>query len=160
MLPPYRTDRFLSAMAAIILFSLLSGCASTPPASQYNTETGAQLAARAKSLVGTRYQYGGNNPRGFDCSGLVQYTYQKAGISIPRTTRAQLKHIRPVKLSRIQPGDLIFFRLAGPKASHVGIYIGDNKMIHAPSSGKHVAYARLDANGYWRSRIIATGRFY
>lgn len=157
---PDHLSHTLSVIAAILLFSIISGCASTPDTSQYNTNKGIKLANQARTLINTPYQYGGNSPRGFDCSGLIQYTYQKLGINIPRTTQAQLKQISPVKLSHIQPGDLIFFRLSGRKVSHVGLYIGDNQMIHAPSGGKRVSYASLDASGYWRSRIIATGRFY
>jgi len=156
----HHPNSILSAIAAMIIFSTISGCGSIPPTSQHTATRGIQLANQARTLINTPYQYGGNNLKGFDCSGLIQYTHQRVGINIPRTTQAQLKKSKPVKISRLQPGDLIFFRLTDRKASHVGIYIGDNQMIHAPSSGKRVAYASLDASGYWRQHIIASGRFY
>ena len=149
---------FAHATTLLLTMALL-GCSSLPPAGDYDAARANQLVAQAKALVGTPYRYGGDSPRGFDCSGFVQYTHRKVGIDIPRTTRAQLKQSRTIKLARLQPGDLIFFRLSGRKISHVGIYIGNNRMIHAPSSGKRVAYASIDANSFWRSHIIAIGRF-
>lgn len=108
-------------------------------------------------MVGTPYRYGGAGPRGFDCSGLVYYSYRKAGIAVPRTTGEQYRQSRRVKLSRLQPGDLIFFRISRDKLSHVGIYAGSGRFIHAPSGGKRVAYASLD-NPYWEARVIGAGR--
>jgi cell wall-associated NlpC family hydrolase len=123
------------------------------------TSTGAQLVHHARQLVGTPYRYGGNDIGGFDCSGLVQFTYSRIGILIPRTTRAQLARSQAIKPAEMRPGDLLFFRLKGPKVSHVGIYIGNQKMIHAPSNHKSVSYARLD-QGYWRDHLVAIGRFH
>ena len=138
------------------LLFLLSACGSVPP---HHGGTGAQIVSYARSLVGKPYRYGGNTPAGFDCSGLVQYAYHQAGIMIPRTSREQLRQSKAVRQSQRSPGDIIFFHLDGDKVSHVGLYIGGNRMIHAPSGGKHVSYARLD-NGYWERHIIKTGRFY
>ena len=108
-------------------------------------------------MVGTPYRYGGAGPQGFDCSGLVYYSYRKAGIAVPRGTGEQYRQSRRVKLSRLQPGDLIFFRISRDRLSHVGIYAGSGRFIHAPSSGKRVAYASLD-NPYWEARVIGAGR--
>jgi len=150
----------LSITTALLLLSILTGCSTTPVNSQ-NHGKGLQVVSQAKLLLNAPYRYGGNKPDGFDCSGFVQYTHKKAGIKVPRSTLEQIKQIRSIRLSHIQPGDLIFFKLSGRrKVSHVGIYIGENRMIHAPSSGKRVTYASLDPGGYWRPRIIATGRFY
>jgi cell wall-associated NlpC family hydrolase len=88
---------------------MLAGCATTLP-SQNHTATGIHLATKIKSLLGSRYKFGGNSPRGFDCSGLIQYAHKELGINIPRTTRSQLKQSRPVRLTLIQPGDVLFFR--------------------------------------------------
>jgi cell wall-associated NlpC family hydrolase len=148
------------ATSTLMLSLALAGCSSLPPVNPQLAARGQLLVSQAKALVGSPYQYGGNSPTGFDCSGFVQYTFRKVGIKVPRTTQAQLKKSSPIQLSRLQPGDLIFFRLSGRKISHVGIYVGNDQMIHAPSSGKHVAYASLDSDSYWRSRIIASGRFY
>lgn len=144
--------------AAIVILAL-TGCSSSPAKNSTPVSTGNQVAQLAKQLIGKPYQYGGNTPKGFDCSGLVQYTHNKVGISIPRTTDKQLKQAKPIKRSQLQAGDLVFFRLNGRKVSHVGIYIGNNQIVHAPSSGKRVSYARLD-QGYWKDRVTATARFY
>ena len=112
----------------------------------------------AAGLLGVPYQYGGASPRGFDCSGLVYYSYRKAGIQVPRTTGAQFHYARPVQRSRLRPGDLLFFRLTSRAVSHVGIYAGNSRFIHAPSRGKRVSYGSLD-NPYWQQRIVAAGRY-
>lgn len=112
----------------------------------------------AAGMLGAPYRYGGASPHGFDCSGLVYYAYRKAGIPVPRSTSAQLNYARPVPPSRLRPGDLLFFRLTSRPVSHVGIYAGDGRFIHAPSRGKRVSYASLD-NPYWQQRIVAAGRF-
>ena len=112
----------------------------------------------ARDMLGMPYRYGGATPKGFDCSGLVYYSYRKAGIEVPRTTHGQYRQSQRVKLSRLQPGDLIFFRISRNTLSHVGIYVGGKRFIHAPSGGKRVAYASLD-NPYWETRVVGAGRF-
>ncbi len=148
----------------------LSGCGSTPvrpyhperghsaPASA-STDPGERAVYAAYRQLGTPYRYGGSTPDGFDCSGLIQYAYRRAGIDIPRTTRQQLRQARPVSLSALRPGDLVFFRVSRRKVSHVGIYAGGGRFIHAPSSGKQVSYADLD-DPFWHQRIIAAGRIF
>lgn len=113
--------------------------------------------AAAAAVVGTPYRYGGDSPAGFDCSGLVYYAYLQAGKRPPRTTTEQYRLTRRVPVSGLRPGDLVFFTIDGPKVSHVGIYAGDGRFIHAASSGKSVAYASL-ANPYWRERLTGAGR--
>lgn len=113
----------------------------------------------AQSMIGKPYRYGGTSPsKGFDCSGLVQYSHRVAGISVPRTTGQQHSGARPVSLSQLQPGDLLFFRIEG-KTGHVGIYLGEGRFVHAPSSGKHVSITTLD-NSYWSKRLIGAGNYY
>ncbi|GGZ96527.1 NlpC/P60 family protein [Ignatzschineria ureiclastica] len=110
----------------------------------------------AKEQLGTPYLFGGKQPgRGFDCSGLIQYAYQKVGIQIPRDTRSQYQFLP--KTATPEPGDLVFFKIRGNRISHAGIYIGDNKMIHAPSSGKRVEITRLDTP-YWQKHFYAFGK--
>ena len=109
-------------------------------------------------MIGKRYRYGGASPSGFDCSGLVYYSFREAGIHVPRTTTQQYHQSKRIKLSQLQPGDLIFFKISREKLSHVGIYAGEGRFIHAPSGGKRVAYASLD-NEYWETRVIGAGRF-
>lgn len=113
----------------------------------------------AREVVGTPYRWGGESvSTGFDCSGLIWYAYREAGLKIPRTTGQQLRAMHPVRRTELQPGDLLFFRLAD-KSWHVGLYAGDNRFIHAPSSGKTVSEARLD-QPYWRRRLYHIGRLY
>jgi len=139
------------------LFAGLTGCATYPQ--NEATPTGAKLVHQAKRLLGSPYHFGGNTPDGFDCSGLVQFAYSRVGIAIPRTTRAQLAQSKPVDQADMRPGDLVFFRLHGRKVSHVGMYVGNRMMIHAPSNHKSVTYARLD-KGYWHEHLVAIGRYY
>jgi len=114
--------------------------------------------AVARDLVGAPYRYGGATPDGFDCSGLVYYAYAKAGIRVPRTSTEQYRRALPVRVAELRAGDLLFFRLYPPKVSHVGIYAGEGRFIHAPSRGKRVTTANL-ASPYWRERLVGAGRF-
>lgn len=145
----------------------LTGCAAVPvappatPAPALTAPSPApaysQIIELARSMLGTPYRYGGSDPRGFDCSGLVHYAYGQAGIALPRTTQGLYSIARPVPREQLEPGDLVFFRFKNPGVSHVGIFIGDNEFIHAPSSGKRVSVARLD-DPYWQQRLLRAGR--
>ena len=117
-----------------------------------------QVVSLAGQLVGTPYRYGGSSRRGFDCSGLVQYTHRQVGLEVPRTTESQLRQARVPERENLLPGDLLFFTIGFAKARHVGIYEGDGFFIHAPSSGKRVSRASLE-NPYWGERLVATGTF-
>jgi cell wall-associated NlpC family hydrolase len=107
-------------------------------------------------MLGTPYEYGGASPAGFDCSGLVSYAHERVGEPVPRTVARQLRAAERLPRSGLEPGDLVFFEL-DDKPAHVGIYIGGQAFIHAPSSGGVVNRARLDRR-YWRERFIAGGR--
>lgn len=115
-----------------------------------------EVVAIAEQMIGKPYRYGGSSPRGFDCSGLVQYSYTQAGYSVPRESIKQYQTSRDVKMSELQAGDLLFFRING-KISHVGIFIEKDRFIHAPSSGKKVVYGSL-TNPYWRAHFVKAGR--
>jgi cell wall-associated NlpC family hydrolase len=148
----------------IVLLALLAsaqGCASTAPArgADGGHSSGDSVVAAAEGVVGTPYRYGGRTPAGFDCSGLVYFAHRRAGISVPRTTGAQLRHARPVSLTDLRPGDVLFFELDGKKVSHVGIYAGAGDFVHAPSTGKTVSYASL-RSPFWHGRLIGAGRFH
>ena len=132
--------------------------ANAPPPSEHRPNY--HMAMVAKQMVGVRYRYGGHSPSsGFDCSGLIYYSYKRIGLRSPRTTQALYQNARPVHESEIRTGDLLFFRLDGRKVSHAAIYLGNNRMVHAPSSGKRVSYAQL-SSPYWRDRLIGAGRLY
>jgi len=119
---------------------------------------GRQALAVARKLLGSPYRYGGMDPKGFDCSGLVRYAFSQSGLELPRTSREIFRASLRIDPQKIEPGDLLFFALSANKVSHVGIYAGQNRFIHSPSSGKGVSYASM-ANPYWQRRLIAAGRF-
>ncbi len=120
---------------------------STPAASG----KGGAIVATARQYLGVPYVWGGTSPRGFDCSGLVQYVCKKNGISLPRTAASQRNAGRYVSRADLQPGDLVFFK-SGGRVNHVGIYIGGGNMIHAPQTGDVVKVSSINStyrvNGY------------
>lgn len=150
----------LHAGVVALLLLAAQGCATSPPSRgiEAGDDHGTAVKDAATRVVGTPYRYGGSTPRGFDCSGLVYYAHRQAGISVPRTTGAQMRGARPVPLDELRAGDLLFFELEGKKVSHVGIYAGAGRFIHAPSSGKRVSYASRQSP-FWRTRLIGAGRF-
>lgn len=112
----------------------------------------------AASNIGSMYVWGGSSPRtGFDCSGLVQHSLkQGANVQVPRTAAQQYAASVKVSSSQASRGDLVFFRTRGNRVSHVGIYLGNNKFIHAPRSGKAITTSTIE--GYWQDRLIGFGR--
>lgn len=149
--------RMLFLFKTGLALGVLAGCAATLPF-RPNARTMENVSRLAQSLEGVPYAYGGGSPNGFDCSGYVQYVFKKAaGIRLPRTSREQFRCGLAVPPGQEQPTDLIFFRLAGSGPSHVGIYLGGGKFIHAPSEGGSVCIA--DANSdYWRERRLELRR--
>ena len=114
---------------------------------------------RAISLVGTPYRYGGNTPEGgFDCSGLVNYVYRDMlDLRLPRTSRELYAYQGPkIDAGRLAPGDLVFFG-SGGGVSHVGIYVGEGRFVHAPSTGGTVRLDHLDGQ-YWRRNYTGSRR--
>jgi len=107
-------------------------------------------------MQGKPYRYGGNTPRGFDCSGLVQYSYARAGVDLPRSTESLWRNSSSIATRNLQPGDLLFFNQEGKRSSHVAIYIGRERFVHAPSTGKQVSVDKLDSS-YW-SRHLESAR--
>ena len=108
----------------------------------------------ARSMVGRSYAYGTDGPRTFDCSGLVYYAAQRAGLEVPRTAEAQLALGRPVARARIRAGDLVFMHFPR-KALHVGIAIGRHRFVHAPSTGERVRIDSLANPVYGRAFLAA-----
>ncbi|MGB5245173.1 MAG: C40 family peptidase [Woeseia sp.] len=110
----------------------------------------------AMRQVGTPYRYGGADEDGFDCSGLVYYSYLQVGKNVPRTTRSLWNSLQRIPTSELRAGDVLFFRIEG-KVSHVGMYLGSRRFVHAPQSGRHVSVARLDAP-FYQQAFIGAGR--
>ena len=108
-------------------------------------------------MVGKPYKYGGSSPSGFDCSGLVSYSFRQAGVALPHNTTQQRTTSRLIKVAELRRGDLLFFDQEGKKHGHVGIYLGEGRFVHAPSSGKSV---RTDAlsNPYWKKHLSEARR--
>lgn len=144
-------------LIASVLAFLLAACASTASVPSAKKSASDRAAASAAQMVGKPYKYGGTSPVGFDCSGLVQFSYRQAGVSLPRETTDQRRATQRVKLDELKRGDLIFFDQRGRKNSHVGIYLGERRFVHAPSSGKHVRNDSLDSP-YWKKHLSEVRR--
>jgi cell wall-associated NlpC family hydrolase len=146
------------ALAAAGL-AALTACASAPQAGAAPRDgvVADRAAKHALKMVGKPYRYGGSSPTGFDCSGLVQFSYQQAGVFVPRNTEAQRHASTTVRLSQVRRGDLLFFNQEGNKNSHVAIYVGAGEFVHAPSSGGRVRKDRLDSP-YWKKHFSEARR--
>lgn len=150
---------------ATTILTVLAGCSSSPAKPVHSSSPrshsiyGERAAAYAQKMIGTHYRYGGNHPsKGFDCSGLVQYSYSLAGLKVPRNTKYQYRSTHHVPSNQLRRGDLLFFNQEGKRYSHVGIYIGNGKFVHAPSTGKRVRISSLK-NRYWKRSLASTRRF-
>jgi len=126
---------------------------------QVEPTAGEKVVSIAAGYIGTPYRYGGDSPRnGFDCSGLVFFSFEQMGLKVPRTAADQRKAAERVPRDDLEPGDLVFFRSSKGRVDHVGIYAGEGRFIHAPNSGSVVSYAYLD-DPYYRSHFVSAGRF-
>ena len=114
---------------------------------------------RALSLVGVTYRRGGESPdTGFDCSGLVRHVFRESlGLSLPRTSRDISRIGETVRRDELQPGDLVFFNTLRRGFSHVGIYLGEHRFVHAPASGGEVRVEDM-RQGYWTKRFNGARR--
>jgi cell wall-associated NlpC family hydrolase len=121
------------------------------------TADGYALSGTALSLRGAPYRNGGFDPSGFDCSGFVRYVYQQHGVAMPRQVREQFRVGKSIDRSQLEPGDLVFFSTVAPGASHVGIMIGGDQFVHAPSEKGVVRVESLAAQ-YWASRYVGAKR--
>lgn len=118
-----------------------------------------EIIMNAMSLTGIKYKYGGTSPEtGFDCSGFVRYVFSQAtNLALPPTARAISQLGKTVNKDELQPGDLVFFNTLKSAFSHVGIYIGDNKFVHAPRAGAAVRVESMQT-GYWAKRFNGAQR--
>jgi cell wall-associated NlpC family hydrolase len=158
-------------------FSIQNGSNSLSPASSQNqsaassSDSGARsflsgmagkagdVVVGALNMIGVRYRWGGNTPdSGLDCSGFVRYVFQDTlGMALPRRAEEMSRVGEKVRMSELKPGDLVFFNTMRRAASHVGIYIGDNKFVHSPSTGSTIRVDDLD-DGYWEKRFTGARR--
>ena len=147
----------------------LAGCSSAPRnagdsgsakalASRLSDEQANEVTLMAIGLVGTPYRYGGNTPAGgFDCSGLIAYVYrERAGVPTPRSVAALVNWGLPVPSEPIRTGDLAIF-VSGDRATHAGIYVGEGRFVHAPSTGGEVRLDQLKSR-YWAAQQVAFRR--
>ena len=154
---PAMADEVLTENAAgVVLYSADEPDAE--PATGWKAKT-QEVLINALSLTGIKYKYGGNSPEtGFDCSGFVRYVFSQAtNLTLPPTARAISQLGKTVNKDELQPGDLVFFNTLKSAFSHVGIYIGDNKFIHAPRSGASVRVENMQQS-YWSSRFNGAQR--
>lgn len=129
-----------------------------PPASDDVTATINKVISVAKAQIGKPYKYGASGPSSFDCSGLSYYAFKNgAGITLPRVSRDQATVGKFVSKSDLRPGDLVFFNTSGSGISHLGIYIGNDEMVHAPSSGKTVEITKITSK-YWVNSYVTARR--
>ena len=111
-------------------------------------------------LVGTPYRWGGSTDTGFDCSGMIQYVYRNAlGVNLPRSSRDMAAASRTISTRDLQTGDLVFFNTSGSGISHVGLYLGGGKFLHAPRSGSTVQTESL-SKPYYAQRLVKAGTFF
>lgn len=153
----------------LIAFSIAaSGCATPgtePDASGPPDRVQAYDAQRSEALLqvvlalGSDYRYGGESPlTGFDCSGLVAHVFEQAwGVHLPHSAEAQSEAGMPVSLTELKPGDLVFYNTQHRPFSHVGIYVGDDKFIHAPRTGAEVRIEDM-RDSYWARRFTGARR--
>ncbi|MGQ0577763.1 MAG: C40 family peptidase [Betaproteobacteria bacterium] len=147
---------------SLLLIATLAGCAGSPkiadaPAIRASDETAHKAVAVAREMIGKPYRYAGDTPAGFDCSGLVQYSYGRAGVRMPRATPAQRSATTLISVRSLRPGDLLFFDQEGKKASHVGMYLGDGRFVHAPATGGRVRTDSLRSE-YWKKHFVEARR--
>ncbi len=160
----------LPPVLILIIAALSAGCASggrarpapfpTPgghPATTPGSASGSAIAQLAVSFVGAPYRTGGSTPAGFDCSGLVEYVFARNGVAMPRTVAEQYRVGRSVRRGDLEAGDLVFFHTVSRGASHVGISLGGDDFVHAPSGRGEVRIEHLSAR-YWASRFVGARR--
>ncbi|AUT59219.1 C40 family peptidase [Paraburkholderia sp. SIMBA_049] len=158
-------------------FSTSSGSSSVSSTTQStqsaasNSESGARsflsgmagkagdVVVGALNMIGVRYRWGGDTPdSGLDCSGFVRYVFQDTlGMALPRRAEEMSRVGEKVRVSDLKPGDLVFFNTMRRTFSHVGIYIGDNKFVHSPSTGSTIRVDDMD-DGYWEKRFTGARR--
>ena len=180
--PADRVCRFASTALLVLIAASAAACASSgnprprpfpgapappesgalppappPAAAPLVAPTSSALVDTAMKLRGVPYRNGGSDPSGFDCSGFVQWVFAQNGVLLPREVREQYTAGRKIDLRDVQPGDLVFFQTVSRGASHVGVVIGGDQFVHAPSSTGVVRVERFTAD-YWTKRFVGARR--
>lgn len=157
---PFRPLRTLLCFALTLSLSGLAGCGlkgmgTAPPPSP----KASQVVKTAYSQMGKRYRLGGASPRkGFDCSGLIYWVYQKHGIKVPRITTDQARAGYSIPKGKAAPGDIVVFRTSSaPRGLHTGIYAGNNTFIHSPRRGENVRIESIEVP-YWKTKLTSVRR--
>jgi cell wall-associated NlpC family hydrolase len=149
--------RLLAASAILSVFMGLS-----QPAAQATSSVshfGREVVLSARQHVGLPYIWGGEDPnRGFDCSGLVKFTFEEFNINLPHRADLQFNYGLPVNREALEPGDVVFFSTGGYPIGHVGIYVGQDKFIHAPRRGRPIQIESL-SEGWFGRRYVGARRF-
>ena len=145
-------------LLAVLLLSACSSVKKDMRASDSRAPSGS-LTSYARSLIGVPYKYGGNSPdTGFDCSGFVGHVFKRSmGISLPRSAQRISQQGQPVKLTQLREGDLVFYDTNNQSFSHVGIFLGNDRFIHAPSGGGSVRIENMNLD-YWRKHYNGARR--
>ena len=158
----------IRTLIAIWLIILLAACGSTPPVPEQSqrftysdNEKGNEVSLFALGLIDTGYRFGGKNPEaGLDCSGMVTYIFDRAaGLKLGGSAADIARRGRPVDRDDLRPGDLVFFNTRNASFSHVGVYIGENRFVHAPSGNGRVRIDQLDAR-YYAQRFEAARSYF
>jgi len=161
----YRKFSDMKLFLSLFILLLLSACGTTrhdtamQTTPHYDQAKMNSLAIYAMSLSDTPYQYGGaSRTNGFDCSGFVQFVFKNsAGLQLPRTSAEMSRVGTALEASQLRPGDLVFFNTSRSSYSHVGIFIGENRFVHSPRSGRAISIASMDSR-YWRTHYDGARR--
>lgn len=154
--------RYQNFLFVVVATLILSACGTTaPPRSSAGVSQGNEVAMYAMGLIGTGYRFGGKNPEaGLDCSGMVSYVYREAlGLKVRGSAADMARQGREIDKKELQPGDLVFFDTQNRPFSHVGIYIGDGRFIHAPSTNGKVRIVKMN-NVYFAKRFEMARSFF
>ena len=164
-------DRHLARVATLVFVIAAAGCSTAPPANQESStvlsiglssrvtpEQASDITIYAVSLVGTPYRHGGNTPdAGFDCSGLIGHVFKtRADLVTPRTVRTLQYWGQSIQIDRVRTGDVVVFA-QNDVATHAGIYVGEGRFVHAPSTGGAVRLDHLNSK-YWSSQRVSFRR--
>lgn len=155
-----RTTRSWRACVALALFLALPAGVQAGPADDalMDDAPGSEVVVSALALIGSPYRYGGRTPAGFDCSGFVGYVYgETLGVELPRRSEEMVRAGTELSREALTPGDLVFFNTLGRRYSHVGIFVGEGRFVHAPARGGRVRVERL-ADPYWSARYNGARR--